>query len=377
MAADLLPDFYENLHPVLKSIILAQIPINPNSHNVVQKIFTFVSDFGQNPLNQAVHTLGTTSANFSSDLDYFLGLSRGLFTTVGNTCSSRRSCVCKLSLPRRQGAADLGRRILDVILAKALILAALPQPPPIEWDTVRQKHFHPRINSDSMGARCWHYGASAQNDTFDVKFQNFQIRPQFGTLLKGKKSSILGPNLKVLKFGTKSAVSYVFDPADFDFEVYFNADFKITIEMVIAKLEISFENLKNRDIYVQKWTSAAKNIFSGLSRCSRPLKKIGSKIGVTRLKTFPCKGSGAWLRSSRVGAGCGGRGRQGESTSVVRILVLRPEIRSLRPDIHSLRPESIFYGRKSVNIRLEFLAGGGVWMRRGRLVRLGLCDCWS
>lgn len=132
MAADLLPDFYENLHPVLKSIILAQIPINPNSHNVVQKIFTFVSDFGQNPLNQAVHTLGTTSANFSSDLDYFLGLSRGLFTTVGNTCSSRRSCVCKLSLPRRQGAADLGRRILDVILAKALILAALPQPPLIE-----------------------------------------------------------------------------------------------------------------------------------------------------------------------------------------------------------------------------------------------------
>ena len=32
-----------------------------------------------------------------------------------------------------------------------------------------------------------------------------------------------------------------------------------------------------------------KIFFSGLSRCSRPLKKIGSKIGVTRLKTFPCK----------------------------------------------------------------------------------------
>ena len=41
-----------------------------------------------------------------------------------------------------------------------------------------------------------------ENDTFDAKFQNFEISPQFATFTRGKKRSILGPNLKVLKFGT-------------------------------------------------------------------------------------------------------------------------------------------------------------------------------
>ena len=94
---------------------------------------------------------------------------------------------------------------------------------------------------------------------------------------------------EVLKFDIKSVVFYVFDPADFAFEVYFNVELKITIEMVIVKLEISFENLKNRAFYVQKRTSAAQNIFSGLSKCSRSLQKIGSKIGMARLKAFPCE----------------------------------------------------------------------------------------
>ena len=61
---------------------------------------------------------------------------------------------------------------------------------------------------------------------------------------------MLMSHLKVLKFDIKSVVFYVFDPADF--EVYLHVELKITIERVIVKLEISFENLKNRALYVQK-----------------------------------------------------------------------------------------------------------------------------
>ena len=111
-----------DINPILVALLVSQsVPGLNSAVIIIQNIVSFVTEFGQNYLNQAVEILGTTDGNFSTTLENFLSLYR----TESPPCTSNSSCICRQSAISRQNTlADLGRQLLEAVLATAHNLAA-------------------------------------------------------------------------------------------------------------------------------------------------------------------------------------------------------------------------------------------------------------